>query len=168
MALPKNQSELDAQIAAAREEGKASVSVPDVNAATAAAVTADRNRRKEIMALPEAEKRQKLAAHLADTDTSVEAAKGILSASAEEAATAAPVVPPQEDQQQQQQGGKSQFEQRMDQDGGSGTGAGGGADKGGQGEDADAKAASAILSDQASFTGARHRTFGQQQHQTRQ
>jgi phage repressor protein C with HTH and peptisase S24 domain len=161
MALPKNESELQAQLAAARDEGKASVQVPDVAAATAAAVTADRNRRQAIMALPEAEKRQKLAATLADGDYTVDQATALLKVAAEE--TPAVVVPPQQEQQQEQQQDqqRSQFEQRMDQDGPAGVGAGGGNGGGGApaGENKELAAASSILADQAAFGGARHRTF---------
>lgn len=159
MALPKNESELQAQLAAARDEGKASVQVPDVAAATAAAVTADRERRQAIMALPEAEKRQKLAATLADGDYTVDQATALLKVAAEEAPVVVPPQQQQEQQQEQQQDQeRSQFEQRMDQDGPTGVRAGGGGG-GPAGENKELAAASSILADQAKFGGAQHRSF---------
>lgn len=62
----------------------------DTAAIAAAAVTADRERRKDIMGSDEAQGRQSLAAHICDnTEMSVDEAKSMLAASAEEAPAAA-------------------------------------------------------------------------------
>lgn len=119
MALPKTEAELEQQLAAARAEERTAAASAATTAANEA-VAADRKRRSDIMALPEAAKRQKLATSLADMDTTVENAKVILSAAAEETVSA-PAGEQQEQQQQQQQQG-SQFERAMDQQGGAGVG----------------------------------------------
>ncbi|WLJ71123.1 unclassified head-tail protein [Sphingomonas phage Carli] len=171
MELPKDKAGLDAII----EQTK--------TAAAADAVTADRTRRREIMALPEAGKRQKLATTLADTDTTVEMAKTILGAAAEETVSETPAQQQQQQQQndqqqngngngnggQQQQQQRSQFEQQMDQSGGAGVGQQGGNQPEQQGAMSDDEKALAILGDQASLTGhdLRPAPQGQQQQQRR-
>lgn len=69
----------------------------DVNAAVAAALTAERARASGIRALPEAAGRETLANHCIDTGMTVEMAKGVLAAApagtAPAATTAAPVAP---------------------------------------------------------------------------
>ncbi len=161
MELPKDQASLDAITSKAATD----------------AVAADRQRRKDIMALPEATKRQKLATSLADMDTTVENAKVILSAAAEETVSAPQGNDQQQgqqgnqqdqqrsqgngngnDQQQgqqgnQQQGGQSQFERAMDQGGGAGVGHQGGNQPEQQGAQSDEDKALAILGDQAALTG---------------
>jgi len=165
MALPKDQAELDRLIEQARTTGATD------------AVTADRARRRDIMSLPEASKRQKLATTLADTDATVDFAKTVLSAAAEETVSEAPAPQGQQQQgnqqndqqqggnqqgggnggqqgnQQQQGGGTSQFERAMDQGGGAGVGAQGGNQPEQQGGLSDEDKALAILGDQASLTG---------------
>lgn len=84
VALPKNEAEMKILTDAAREEGIKSVEVVDKASVAKEAVTADRKRRSEIMALPAAEKRQKLASTLADRDTPVADAEAILASAAEE------------------------------------------------------------------------------------
>lgn len=150
MDMPKDQAALTALI----EQTKTT--------AAADAVTADRTRRREIMSLPEASKRQKLATTLADTETSVEMAKTILGAAAEET-----VSEPQQQQQQgtepqqqqqrqtgtEQQQGTSHFERAMDQSGGAGVGNQGGNQPEQQGAKTEEEKALAILGDQAALTG---------------
>lgn len=154
MELPKDQAALDAITTKAAGD----------------AVAADRQRRKDIMALPEAAKRQKLATTLADSDATVDFAKTMLAAAAEETISPAPgeqqqQQAPQQQQQQpqqqqpqqqpQQQQAPSQFERAMDQGGGAGVGFTGGGEQqqqqGGQLTDEDK--ANAILGDQAALTG---------------
>jgi signal peptide peptidase SppA len=151
MALPKTEAELEAQIAAARNEERTALT----NAATDA-VAADRKRRKDIMALPEAGKRQKLATTLADSDATVEFAQGILAAAAEETISA-PAKGEGEgggQQEQQQGGGTSQFERAMDQQGGAGVGQQGGNQPEQQGKPlTEEEQAAAILADQQRLTG---------------
>lgn len=66
----------------------------DVTAAVNTALKADRDRRTTILALPEAEKRPKLAAHLANTtEISPDACKSLLAMAAEETAPATPAAP---------------------------------------------------------------------------
>lgn len=147
MELPKDEASLN--------------SLLDQTKATAAAdaVTADRNRRKEIMALPEAGKRQKLATTLADTDTSVEMAKTILGAAAEETVSEQQQAPAGQQQNtqtgtEQQQGGQtSQFIAAMDQQGGAGVGQQGGNQPEQQQNLTDEEKAAAILGDQSKLTG---------------
>lgn len=121
MALPKTEAELEQQLAAARADEQAKAATAATTAANEA-VAADRKRRNDIMALPEAAKRQKLATSLAGMDTTVENAKVILTAAAEETVS----EPTGEQQEQQQQGDQqqqgSQFERAMDQGGGAGVG----------------------------------------------
>jgi signal peptide peptidase SppA len=162
MTLPKDQAEMDRLIEQARTQ------------AATDAVTADRARRNEIMALPDAQKRQKLATSLAGMATTVEEAKVILAAAAEEI-----VSQPQTEQQQggngqqqqqnqqgnngngngngngqqQQQGGQSQFERAMDQSGGAGVGQQGNNQNIGGAPMTDDEMALAILGDQAAATG---------------
>jgi len=120
MALPKTEAELEQQLAAARAEERTAAATAATTAASEA-VAADRKRRQDIMALPEAAKRQKLATSLADMDTTVENAKVILTAAAEE--TVSSTTTEQQGQQQEQQGQQgSQFERAMDQQGGAGVG----------------------------------------------
>lgn len=168
MELPKDQAALDAITTKAATD----------------AVAADRKRRQDIMALPEASKRQKLATTLADTDTTVEMAKTILGAAAEET-----ISPTGEQQQQapqgqqgneqqrsqdqngngnqQQNGGQSQFERAMDQSGGAGVGHQGGNQPEQQGVQSDEDKALAILGDQAAMTGTDLRPSQQGQQQRR-
>lgn len=153
MELPKDQAALDAITRTAASE----------------AVAADRKRRKDIMALPEAAKRQKLATTLADSDATVEFAQTMLAAAAEETISA-PATDNQQQQQapqnqqqqapqnqnnQQQNGGQSQFERAMDQGGGAGVGFAGGGEQQQQngGALSDEDKANAILGDQAALTG---------------
>lgn len=185
MALPKDQAELDRMIEQAKTSGAQD------------AVTADRQRRKDIMALPEAAKRQKLATSLADMDTTVENAKVILSAAAEETISA-PNTQTQDqqrqqdgnqqqgnqqqsgqqgndqqrqqgNQQQQNGGGTSHFERAMDQGGGAGVGQQGGNQQIGTQPLSEEEQALAILGDQAKVTGTdlRPRDGGNQQQQQR-
>lgn len=162
MELPKDKAALDAITATAAQE----------------AVTADRKRRKDIMALPEAQKRQKLATTLADSDATVEFAQTMLAAAAEETISAPATTTTtttdngnQQQQQQapqgqqngnngqqgnQQQNGQSQFERAMDQSGGAGVGFTGGGEQQQQqngGALSDEDKANAILGDQAAMTG---------------
>lgn len=153
MELPKDQASLDAITSKAATD----------------AVTADRKRRKDIMALPEAAKRQKLATTLADSDATVEFAQTMLAAAAEETISApttdnqqqqAPQnqqqqAPQNQNNQQQQNGGQSQFERAMDQGGGAGVGFTGGGEQQQQngGALSDEDKANAILGDQAALTG---------------
>lgn len=155
MAIPKTQEELDAQLSAARTEERASAA----NLASQA-VADDRKRRKDIMSLPEAAKRQKLATTLADTDTTVELATTILAAAAEETISAPTGQQEQQgnqqgNQQQQQQQPRSQFEQQMDNSGGTGVGQQGGGDQQMQQQQAltDEEKTAAILGDQSKLTG---------------
>ena len=149
MALPKTEAELEAQIAAARQDEQQ-------KAATAAteAVAADRKRRTDIMSLPEASTRQKLATTLADGDYTVEQAKALLGAAGEETVSAPTQQPPATDDappaQQQQQ---SQFEQAMDQGGGAGVPQQGGNQPQVTKPLTEEEQANAILSDQQRLTG---------------
>lgn len=120
MALPKTEAELEAQIAAARAEERTALAGASTTAANEA-VAADRKRRQDIMALPVAAKRQKLATTLADSDATVEFATTVLTAAAEETISA-PVVETEQQQEQQQEQQGSQFERAMDQQGGAGVG----------------------------------------------
>lgn len=150
--MPKDQQALDAITAAAATE----------------AVKVDRKRRSDIMALPEASKRQRLATTLADSDASVEFAQTMLKAAAEETVSA-PVTTdtqqpaPQQQttqqqttQQQPQQQTTSQFERAMDQSGGAGVGQQGGNQPEQQGAMTDDEKAMAILGDHSAVTGARY------------
>ncbi len=157
MELPKDKAALDAI----------------TTTAAADAVAADRKRRKDIMALPESQKRQKLATTLADSDATVEFAQTVLAAAAEETISAPATTTttdtnqnqqqqqaPQNQQQQapqnqQQNGGQSQFERAMDQQGGAGVGFTGGGEQQQQngGALSDDDKANAILGDQAALTG---------------
>ena len=157
MALPKTEAELEQQIAAARNEERTALQ----NAATEA-VTADRKRRSDIMSLPEASTRQKLATTLADGDYTVEQAKVLLGAAGEETVSAPAAGGEQQQQQapaggqqeqQQQNGGQSQFERMMDQQGGAGVGQQGGNQPEQQGKLTEEEQAAAILGDQAKLTG---------------
>lgn len=167
MALPKNETEMAAALAAAEEKGRISVQVPNVDQATAAAVAADRTRRQQIMALPEAEKRQKLATTMADGDYTVEQAKSLLGSAAEEAPVAAVAAPAAADAVSTDPKANpgettSAFTARMAADKHpeiTGNDLGGGDQQSGMSDDD--KAAAAILRDQAMFTGAKHKTFGQ-------
>lgn len=150
MALPKTEAELEQQLAAARQDEQQ-------KAATAAteAVAADRKRRTDIMSLPEAANRQKLATTLADGDYTVEQAKALLGAAGEETVSA----PANNEQQQkpadqQQAPQQSQFEQAMDQQGGAGVGQQGGNQPEQQGKPlTEEEQANAILADQQRLTG---------------
>lgn len=125
-------------------------------AAIQAAIREDRERMSSIKALPEAEKRPKLADKLAVDGFTVEQAKGILGAAAEEtAAVTTPVVPaavvPGVDEQ-------NHLDAAMDKTKHPEVGAGG--DKGGQGGEVTAEDQTAqILSDQGAAVG---RNFGEQ------
>lgn len=150
MELPKDKAALDAITTTAASE----------------AVAADRKRRKEIMALPESAKRQKLATTLADSDATVEFAQTMLAAAAEEtiSAPATTTTTDNQNQQQQQQAPQgqqgnqqqqqapSQFERMMDQQGGAGVGQQGG-NQPEQQQLTDEDKANAILGDQAALTG---------------
>lgn len=171
MELPKDQAALDAITSKAASD----------------AVSADRKRRTDIMALPEATKRQKLATALADDDTTVQQAQRILAAAAEETISAPSTTEQQQGQQgnqqqgeqgngngnggqqgnQQQQQAPSQFERMMDQGGGAGVGHQGGNQPEQQGAASDEDKALAILGDQAALTGhdLRPARDGQQQNQ---
>jgi ClpP class serine protease len=158
MELPKDQAALDAITSKAASD----------------AVAADRKRRIDIMGLPEAQKRQKLATALADDDTSVEMAGRILKAAAEETVSSTTPTDQQQQQQQQQQQpqgnqqqqntqqqqpqGKSQFEQTMDQQGGAGVGQQGGNQPEQQGAMTDDEKAMAILGDHSAVTGRQYET----------
>lgn len=122
--------------------------------ALAAHETAKRDRRNAVMGLPEAEKRQKLAASLADTtDMTAEAIKPILAAAAEEKPSAAG-------------NGRSPFHRAMDNthnpvvgadnnlNGGSGEPGEGNGDGGG-GQETDAQAAERLLGLYQGATGAK-------------
>lgn len=152
MALPKDQAELDAQIAAVRteEQTKAAQAATD-------AVAADRKRRADIMALPEAGKRQKLASTLADGDYTVEQAKALLGAAGEETVSAAggeqQTQQTQTEQTQQPGGGTSQFERAMDQSGGAGVSQQGGNQPEPNKPLTEEEQANAILADQQRLTG---------------
>lgn len=150
MALPKTEAELEAQIAAARNEERTAL-------ATAAtdAVAADRKRRQDIMALPEAASRQRLATTLADDDTTVAQAQRILQSAAEETVSAPATTTTTTGQpggEQQQQGG-SQFERAMDQQGGAGVGQQGGNQPERTTALTEEEQANAILADQQRLTG---------------
>lgn len=159
MALPKDQAELDRMLEQARTEGG--------QTAAQQAVAADRKRRQDIMALPEAQKRQKLATTLADSDATVEFAKTVLGAAAEETVSE-PQGQQQQGQQQQneqQQQAPSQFERAMNQSGGAGVGHQGNGEQQmqqGKGETDEDKAL-AILGDQYALTGHDLRPKPQQQ-----
>lgn len=153
MALPKTEAELEAQISAARNEERTTLASAATTAANEA-VTADRKRRKDIMSLPAASTRQKLATTLADTDTTVEMATTILGAAAEE--TPAPAAGDQQQQGGQQQQQTSQFEQQMNSGGGAGVGQQGGQqghEQQGGAPMTDEQKADAILGDQTKLTG---------------
>lgn len=173
MALPKDQAELDRMLEQARTQ------------AASEAVTAEQTRRKDLMALPEASTRPKMAATLADSGMDVATAKVALAAAPEET-----VSQPQEQQQgqqqtqqqqrqqdgQQQQGNTaptgqqqqtqqpSHFMNAMDQGGGAGVGSQGGNQPEQQQQTDDDKAL-AILGDQAALTGHDLRPKQQQQQQ---
>lgn len=150
MALPKTEAELEAQIAAARAEERAALASVSTTAANEA-VAADRKRRQDIMALPVAAKRQKLATTLADSDATVEFATTVLSAAAEETISA-PTGEEQQQEQQHQPG--SQFERAMDQQGGAGVGQQGNNQPEQQGKPlTEEEQAAAILADQQRLTG---------------
>lgn len=170
MALPKDQAELDRMLEQAKASGQTE------------AVAADRKRRQDIMALPEAASRQKLATSLADDDLSVEQAQRILKNAAEETVSApqgqqeqqqqqqAPQnqqqqqAPQGNQQQEQQQRQPSQFERAMDQGGGAGVGQQGNNQQMQTGPKSDDELADMILGDQARVTGTDHRVkSGQQQ-----
>lgn len=168
MALPKNEAEMAALIAAAEDRGKTSVQVPNVEQAASAAVAADRTRRQQIMALPEAEKRQKLATTMADGDYTVEQAKSLLAVAAEEGAVV--VAPAGGDAVSDHKDAKpgetvSEFTKRMNGDKGPNIAANdltGGNGGGGEGKElTDEEKTAMILGDQAKLTGAKHRSFGQ-------
>lgn len=150
MALPKTEAELEAQIAAARQDEQ-------TKAATAAtdAVAADRQRRKDIMALPEASKRQKLATTLADSDATVEFAQTMLAAAAEETVSAPAAKEGEGEQQQQAPAGEQQshFQTAMDQQGGAGVGQQGGNQPVADKPLTEEEQAAAILGDQQRLTG---------------
>jgi signal peptide peptidase SppA len=116
--------------------------------ALAAHDTAKRERRAAVMALPEAEKRQKLAAHLADnTAMSAEDIKGVLANSAEE-------LP----QQSGNGRGRTPFHQAMDRTpnprvGADNPGNGGEDGDGGDGGESDTDVADRLLSTYAAATG---------------
>lgn len=151
MELPKDKAALDAITTTAANE----------------AVTADRKRRKDIMSLPESQKRQKLATTLADSDATVEFAQTVLAAAAEETISAPATTTTTDNQnqqqqapqgqqgnQQQQQQAPSQFERMMDQQGGAGVGQQGGNQPEQQQQQlTDEDKANAILGDQAALTG---------------
>lgn len=151
MELPKDKAALDAITTTAASE----------------AVAADRKRRKDIMSLPESQKRQKLATTLADSDATVEFAQTVLAAAAEETISAPATTTTTDNQnqqqqqapqgqqgnQQQQQQAPSQFERMMDQQGGAGVGQQGGNQPEQQQQLTDEDKANAILGDQAALTG---------------
>lgn len=168
MALPKNEAEYQAALNTARQEGVASVQTPDVNAERTAAVTADRQRRQQIMALPEAESRQKLANTLADGDYTVDQAKALLAAAGEEKPKATTETPAGDavstDPKAKPGETVSEFQKRMETTESPNLAAndlsGGGKP---DGEMSDADKTAAILGDQKRFHGTKHRSFGQKQ-----
>ena len=165
MALPKNETELAAMIASAKAEGVASVPTPDLAAASNAAVAADRQRRKDIMALPEAANRQKLATTLSNMDTDVATAKAILTDAAEETKATGVEVPGETvstDPKAKPGESQSAFLARMDAEGGPNlTGNSlGGSGAGPSGEMSDDDKAKMILGDQTKFTGIKLRSVG--------
>lgn len=85
--MSKNTNETGKNVSVDENENEKQVTV-DVAKAQREAVAADRQRRKDITSCEEAQKRPKLAAHIADnTDMDLEAARSMLGASAEENAT---------------------------------------------------------------------------------
>jgi len=120
---------------------------PDVSAAVAAALAEDRQRMAAIKALPEAAKRPKLADKLATDGFTVEQAKGLLEAAAEETA-AAPAAPTGENVDT-----TNHLANAMERSEHPNVGAGDAAAPGGGGAPSDEDLSAAILKDHSAVTG---------------